>query len=122
MSLLDAIKFNDDGLVPTIAQDVETGRILMMAWSNAEAIQQTIETGFAHYYSRSRQALWKKGETSGHVQKVLETYIDCDGDTLLMLVEQTGAACHTNHKSCFFQLLKKDEWVSIEGTLDELNA
>jgi len=122
MSLLDAIKFNDDGLVPTITQDVETGRILMMAWSNAEAIQQTVETGFAHYYSRSRQAQWKKGETSGHVQKVLETYIDCDGDTLLMLVEQTGAACHTNHKSCFFQQLQKDAWVNIEDALEELDA
>jgi len=119
MSLLDAIKFNEAGLVPTIAQDVETGRILMMAWSNAEAIRQTVETGFAHYYSRSRKTQWKKGETSGHVQKVLETYIDCDGDTLLMLVEQTGAACHTNHKSCFFQQLQNDAWVSIEDTLKD---
>jgi len=119
MSLLDAIKFNEAGLVPTIAQDVETGRILMMAWSNAEAIRQTVETGFAHYYSRSRKTQWKKGETSGHVQKVLETYIDCDGDTLLMLVEQTGAACHTNHKSCFFQQLQGDAWVSIEDTLKD---
>jgi len=96
MSLLDSITFNDAGLVPAIAQDAISGRVLMMAWMNEEAVQQTLETGFAHYYSRSRKKQWKKGESSGHVQKVLDMYLDCDGDTLLLLIEQTGAACHTN--------------------------
>ena len=112
--LLGEISFNEAGLVPAIAQDVATGRVLMMAWMNEEAFQQTLDTGYAHYFSRSRQAQWKKGETSGHVQEVLEMYLDCDGDTLLLIVEQTGPACHTNRYSCFYRLQKGGEWETFE--------
>ena len=101
--LMGEIAFNEAGLVPAIAQDVATGRVLMMAWMNEEAFRQTLDTGFAHYFSRSRKVQWKKGETSGHVQKVVEMYLDCDGDTLLIQVEQTGAACHEGYRSCFFR-------------------
>ena len=94
MSLLSSIKFNKAGLVPAIAQDAETGRVLMMAWMNEEAVEQTVETGFAHYYSRSRKQQWKKGESSGHVQEVVEMFLDCDGDTILLIINQTGPACN----------------------------
>ncbi|MDQ6974276.1 MAG: phosphoribosyl-AMP cyclohydrolase [Mariprofundaceae bacterium] len=114
MSLLDSITFNDAGLVPAITQDAKSKRVLMMAWMNKEAVMQTLETGYAHYYSRSRQKQWKKGESSGHVQKVLDMYLDCDGDTLLLLIEQTGAACHTNRESCFYKQKQDDDWVTIE--------
>ncbi|GAV19349.1 phosphoribosyl-ATP pyrophosphohydrolase / phosphoribosyl-AMP cyclohydrolase [Mariprofundus micogutta] len=114
MSLLDAITFNDAGLVPAIAQDAATGRVLMMAWMNQEAFEHTLSTGFAHYYSRSRQKQWKKGESSGHVQKVIEMYLDCDGDTLLLKIEQTGPACHTNRESCFYKQHMDGEWTTIE--------
>jgi len=118
MSLLNDISFNDAGLVPAIAQDASTGRVLMMAWMNEEAVQQTIETGFAHYYSRSRQKQWMKGESSGHVQKVVNMYLDCDGDTLLLSIEQTGPACHTNRESCFYRHNKGGEWITIEEPLE----
>jgi len=118
MSLLQAITFNEAGLVPAIAQDSSTGRVLMMAWMNAEAIQQTLDTGFAHYYSRSRQKQWKKGESSGHVQQVLDIHLDCDGDTLLLSINQTGPACHTNRQSCFYQQRQADCWVTIEAPLE----
>jgi len=114
MSLLSQITFNDAGLVPAIAQDAETGRVLMMAWMNAEAVEQTLATGFAHYYSRSRQQQWQKGESSGHVQKVIDLYLDCDGDTILMTIEQTGPACHTNRASCFYKQRQDGQWVTIE--------
>jgi len=114
MSLLSQITFNDAGLVPAIAQDAETGRVLMMAWMNEEAFRQTVSTGFAHYYSRSRQQQWKKGESSGHVQQVIEMYLDCDGDTVLLKINQTGPACHTNRESCFYKQQQDDEWVTIE--------
>jgi len=117
MSLLSKIKFNTDGLVPAIAQDAATGRVLMMAWMNEEAFKQTQATGFAHYYSRSRQKQWKKGESSGHVQKVIDMFLDCDGDTLLLKIEQTGPACHTNRESCFYQQQRDNEWVTIEEPL-----
>jgi phosphoribosyl-ATP pyrophosphohydrolase/phosphoribosyl-AMP cyclohydrolase len=99
------VKYNADGLVPAVAQDIETGAVLMLAWMNAEALARTLETGWAHYFSRSRQMLWKKGETSGHVQKVMEALLDCDGDAVLLKVEQTGPACHTNQYSCFSAVL-----------------
>jgi len=118
MSLLQAITFNEAGLVPAIAQDSSTGRVLMMAWMNAEAVQQTLNTGFAHYYSRSRQTQWKKGESSGHVQQVLDIHLDCDGDTLLLSINQTGPACHTNRQSCFYQQRQDDRWVTIEAPLE----
>jgi len=114
MSLLSQITFNDAGLVPTIAQDADTGRVLMMAWMNEEAFRQTVASGFAHYYSRSRQKQWQKGESSGHVQKVIDIYLDCDGDTILLIIEQTGPACHTNRESCFYKQQQDDEWITIE--------
>ena len=100
------IKFNKDGLVPVISQCVDTGVILMMAWMNEEAVNKTIDTKDMYYYSRSRQKLWQKGETSGHFQKLHELRLDCDNDTMLALIEQTGAACHTGVKSCFFKSTK----------------
>ncbi|NPA94187.1 MAG: phosphoribosyl-AMP cyclohydrolase [Thermodesulfobacteria bacterium] len=97
------------GLLPTIAQDFETGDVLMLAYMNKEAWEKTLETGKAHYWSRSRQKLWLKGETSGHVQIVKEAYVDCDLDTVLLKVEQLGgAACHTGHRSCFFNKVEGD--------------
>ena len=101
--MLDAskIKFDDKGLVPVVTQDIKTGAVLMLAYMNAEALQRTLDTGYAVYFSRSRQSLWKKGETSGHLQKVRAVHYDCDGDSLLMLVEQAGAACHTGEYTCF---------------------
>ncbi len=114
MSLLDAITFNEDGLVPAIAQDADSDRVLMMAWMNAEAVKQTLATGYAHYYSRSRRCQWKKGESSGHVQRVRNIYLDCDGDTLLLQIDQTGPACHTNRASCFYQQRQENNWVTIE--------
>lgn len=98
-----ALAYNDAGLVPAIAQDVATGEILMVAWMNAEALERTRATGFAHFYSRSRQALWKKGETSGNTLAVRALHTDCDADTVLLLVEPTGPACHTGERSCFFE-------------------
>lgn len=106
-------KFNADGLIPAIIQQTQNGkpdagRVLMMAWMNRESILKTIETGFMHYWSRSRQKLWLKGESSGHTQKVIRWYVDCDADTLLFEVDQEGGACHTGYASCFFQPLSKD--------------
>ena len=117
MSLLSEIKFNDDGLVPSIAQEAETGRVLMMAWMNEEAVKQTLKTGFAHYYSRSRKKQWKKGESSGHIQKVLDIFLDCDGDTILLIINQTGPACHTNRESCFYKQRQGGKWITIEEPL-----
>jgi len=97
------IKFNKDGLVPVIAQCVHTGTVLMMAWMNEEAVKKTIDTNNMYYFSRSRQKLWQKGETSGHFQKLFELRLDCDNDTMLALIEQTGFACHTGAASCFFK-------------------
>ena len=99
------IKFNDQGLVPAIAQEATTGEVLMMAWMNEEALRATLETGRATYWSRSRDELWVKGDTSGHTQEVVEVLVDCDGDTILVKVNQTGAACHTGNRTCFFQEL-----------------
>ena len=105
-ALLD-IKFNKDGLIPVIAQCVQSGTVLMMAWMNEEALKKTIDTNDMYYFSRSRQKLWQKGETSGHFQKLIELRLDCDNDTLLALIEQTGAACHTGTKSCFFKTIRE---------------
>lgn len=98
---LEKIQFNSEGLIPAIAQDVKTGAVLMMAYMNEESLKITLDTGYATYFSRSRQKLWKKGETSGHVQKVRAMYYDCDGDSLLLQVDQVGNACHTGEYSCF---------------------
>lgn len=100
------VRFNADGLVPAIAQQHDTGEVLMMAWMNKESLHQTLASGRAVYYSRSRQSLWRKGDTSGHIQKVRSVVLDCDGDTLLLQIEQTGAACHTGERSCFFTPLQ----------------
>lgn len=100
-----ALKF-DNGLIPVIVQDEKTREILMMAWANEEAVRLTSETGYAHYYSRSRKKLWKKGEESGHFQKVLRVLTDCDEDCLIYEVQQTGAACHTGYMSCFYRTLE----------------
>lgn len=98
-----------DGLIPAVVQDADTKEVLMLAYVNEEALRLTFETGYAHYYSRSRNELWKKGGTSGHVQKITDVRLDCDGDTLLYVVSQTGPACHTGEKSCFFTKLDKSE-------------
>ncbi len=96
------IAFDANGLVPAIAQRHDSGEVLMMAWMNREAIEKTLQTGNVHYWSRSRKSLWRKGETSGHTQTLKGFFIDCDGDTLLLKVEQVGAACHTGERTCFF--------------------
>ena len=114
MSLIDEVKFDAHGLLPAVAQDVRTGRVLMVAWMNREAFAATCETGYAHYYSRSRKTLWKKGETSGHVQRVVDMFLDCDGDTLLLKIEQTGPACHTLRTSCFHRQRRDGSWHIIE--------
>lgn len=106
-SALSDIKFNKDGLIPVISQCVQSGTVLMMAWMNEEALKKTIDTNDMYYFSRSRQKLWQKGETSGHFQKLIELRLDCDNDTILALIEQTGAACHTGTKSCFFKTIRE---------------
>jgi phosphoribosyl-AMP cyclohydrolase len=103
MSFYEQLKFNSDGLIPAIVQEQASHRVLMMAWMNRASIEKTIETGKTHFWSRSRQKFWMKGETSGHVQTVKDISLDCDGDTLLIQVEQVGAACHEGYKSCFFR-------------------
>lgn len=102
-SVLDAVRFDAAGLVPAIAQQHDTGEVLMMAWMNRESLAETLATGRVCYFSRSREALWRKGETSGQVQHLKELRIDCDGDALLLLVDQTGVACHTGRRSCFYR-------------------
>ena len=104
--VLEAIKFDADGLVPAIAQQFDTGEVLMMAWMNRQAVAETLATGFVHYWSRSRNTLWRKGETSGQVQALKDFRWDCDNDTVLVLVEQTGVACHTGRRSCFFNAVR----------------
>ena len=108
--LLEKIDFEKGGgLVPVVVQDINTKTVLMLAYANKEALMKTIETGYAHYYSRSRKKIWKKGETSGNVQKVVKILLDCDEDTLLYLVEQKGVACHTGEYSCFFRTIAEFE-------------
>jgi len=104
---LESLKFDERGLIPVIAQDVETKEVLMLAYANREAVLKTIESGYAHYWSRSRRKLWKKGETSGNLQEVVEIRVDCDGDALLYIVRQHGNACHTGNYSCFFRRLEQ---------------
>ncbi len=100
--LLAVLRFNEQGLIPAVAQATDTGQVLMLAWMNLESLQETLNTGHVCYYSRSRRTLWRKGETSGHVQKLVSLKVDCDGDAILLEVEQTGPACHTNRLSCFY--------------------
>ena len=107
------LKYDAAGLIPAIAQDHRTGEVLMVAWMTAGAVARTLETGHVTYWSRSRGAFWAKGESSGHVQRLVEMRIDCDRDTLLLLVEQTGPACHTNRRSCFYTALRDGAEVEI---------
>lgn len=117
--MIEAITFNEAGLIPAIAQDVSTGQVLMVAWMNEEALLETIASKTAVYFSRSRQRLWRKGEESGHVQRVKDIRLDCDGDVLLLQVEQVGGiACHTGREHCFFrQLDERGEWQDCEPVL-----
>jgi phosphoribosyl-AMP cyclohydrolase len=108
MSFYDKLKFNSDGLIPAIIQEQSTGRILMMAWMNRASLETTIATGKTHFWSRSRQKFWMKGESSGHTQVVKDIAFDCDGDTLLIQVAQTGAACHEGYQSCFFRSIQEN--------------
>ena len=120
---IDDVSFNEQGLIPAIAQDAESGEVLMMAWMNAEAMEQTARTREAVYYSRSRGKLWHKGESSGHVQKVHEMRIDCDADVILLRVEQLGGiACHTGRRSCFYRRLEDGVWTSTDEVLKDPDA
>ena len=110
---LAEIRFGPDGLVPAVAQQHDTGEILMLAWMNGDAVRTTLAEGHACYWSRSRKRLWRKGETSGQVQRLRELRLDCDGDAVLLLVEQTGVACHTGRRSCFFRNWRDGRWEII---------
>lgn len=117
---LERIRWTADGLAPAIAQDADSGRVLMMAWMNRESLQRTVECGEAVYWSRSRQQLWHKGETSGNIQKVRSIRLDCDHDVLLLSIEQIGGiACHTGRQSCFFEEWRDDAWVVADPVLKE---
>lgn len=107
---INEVTWNHHGLVPAVAYDNISGQVVMLAYMNEESLKKTVETGYAHYFSRSRQELWKKGETSGHLQKVKAIKLDCDGDAILLEIEQEGAACHTGNKTCFFRELKDGQW------------
>ncbi len=111
--LLAATKFDADGLVPAIAKQHDSGEVLMMAWMNVDAIRETLSSGRVCYWSRSRQALWKKGETSGQIQHLKEIRLDCDGDTILVLVDQTGVACHTGRRTCFYRAVRDGALIEI---------
>ena len=116
-AVLAAVRFDATGLVPAVAQQHDTGEVLMLAWMNREAVAETLATGRVCYFSRSRNALWRKGETSGQVQHLRELRVDCDGDTLLLLVEQEGVACHTGRRSCFFGAVRDGALVEIAEPL-----
>lgn len=106
MTFIDDLQFNDDGLIPAVAQQFDSNEILMMAWMNKASIKESLETGRVCYWSRSRQSFWRKGESSGQIQMLKEFRVDCDADTLLLLVDQTGAACHTGRRTCFYQVVE----------------
>lgn len=119
MTWLDEIKWDSDGLIPVVAQEQSTGRVLMVAWMNREALALTVAEGRAVYWSRSRQCIWRKGERSGHVQTVLAIRLDCDNDVILLSVDQRdGIACHTGRHSCFFKRLACDVWVDADPVID----
>jgi len=120
---LDDIKWDDNGLVPAIAQDAKTGRILMMAWMNKESLELTAQENRAFYWSRSRQKLWRKGEESGHVQNVSEIRLDCDADVIVLQIEQVGEiACHTGRESCFYRVLRNNSWQITDPVLKDPNT
>ena len=117
---LDEVPWNEDGLIAAVAQDASSARVLTVAWMNREALEQTVQKGEAVYWSRSRRRLWRKGEQSGHVQKVRELRLDCDADTVLLQVEQVGGiACHTGRESCFFRKLENGSWVTTDPVLKD---
>ncbi|MBK7425214.1 MAG: phosphoribosyl-AMP cyclohydrolase [Propionivibrio sp.] len=117
---LDALKWDDNGMIPAIAQEARSGRVVMFAWMNRESLQKTLACGNAVYWSRTRQQLWKKGEESGHFQKIISIRADCDGDVLLLSVEQVGGiACHTGRESCFFFELQGERWVPADPVLKD---
>ena len=119
-SWLDEVVFDSEGLIPAIAQEVGTGRLLMTAWMNREALAETVRSGRAVYWSRSRKRLWRKGEESGHVQLIRQVRLDCDGDVIMLEVEQVGGiACHTGHGRCFFRKLENGMWVEVEPILKD---
>ena len=120
ISWLNEVKWDAQGLVPVIAQDAQSGEVLMFAWMNREALERTAQKGEAVYWSRSRRKLWHKGEESGHTQKVREMRIDCDNDVILLKIEQTGGiACHTGRRSCFYQRYERGHWISVEPVLKD---
>ena len=120
MSWLNDVAWDDQGLVPAIAQDAKSGEVLMFAWMNREALEKTLASGEAVYWSRSRRKIWHKGEESGHTQKVLEIHADCDRDVILLKIEQVGGiACHTGRRSCFFYRLKNGSWVETEPVMKD---
>jgi phosphoribosyl-AMP cyclohydrolase len=120
MSYLDEVPWNGDGLVAVVTQETKSDRVLTVAWMNRQALQQTVESGQAVYWSRSRNKLWRKGEESGHVQKVVEVRLDCDADAILLKVEQVGGiACHTGRESCFFRKLENGKWVTADPVLKD---
>lgn len=116
-AVLSVLRFDPGGLVPAIAQQHDTGEVLMMAWMNREAVEETLATGRVCYFSRSRGRLWRKGETSGQVQRLHELRVDCDGDTILLLVDQQGVACHTGRRSCFYRAARDGELTEIAAPL-----
>jgi phosphoribosyl-AMP cyclohydrolase len=120
MSFLDEVPWDEQGLIAAVTQDVKTQRVLTVAWMNREALEQTVERGEAVYWSRSRKRLWRKGEESGHVQRLVELRLDCDADALLLKVEQVGGiACHTGRESCFFRKLEDGRWVTSDPVLKD---
>ena len=120
IDFLDQISWTQDGLIPAIAQDETSGRILMMAWMNREALQLTVKEGRAVYWSRSRGKLWRKGESSGHIQQVSEIRLDCDEDVIVLQVKQLGGmACHTGRESCFYRVLKDGQWTKVDPVLKD---
>jgi len=121
-SFLDEVSFDADGLVPAIAQAHDTGEILMMAWMSREALAETLATGRVCYWSRSRQALWRKGDTSGQTQRLVELRLDCDGDAVLVRVDQTGVACHTGRRSCFYRVARDGAWETDQPVLHDPKA
>lgn len=112
-AMIDRVRFNEDGLIAAIAQQHDSGEVLMLAWMNAEALDETLRTGRVCYYSRSRRGLWRKGETSGQVQALVDARLDCDRDAVLLLVDQKGVACHTGRRSCFYNALRPEGIVEI---------
>lgn len=119
MDLVNSVKFDEKGLVSAIAQDHTTNEVLMLAYMNKDTLIESLEKGVMIYFSRSRQKRWFKGETSGHVQRIKEVFIDCDGDALLFKVEQTGAACHENYYTCFFRQCLQNEWKVVKAKIED---